>query len=274
MNRRWTPVPPRRGFTLIELLVVIAIIAILAAILFPVFAKAREKAKQSTCISNMKQIGIAMQTYVSDWDEKFPLWSPPGHPEQWWSLEDYFTTTNNPFNNSIDITKDGGIWQNATISHQLDPYIKSREVWACPSDWGLFRGGGQNADWWGDMTSHPQVFKPLHDWIMLGNNQKVGVSYGYRATNTSGNRVGLYQSSKDPYGKSLGGYRLEDVKSPSERWMFWDHRPWHYIQSSARADERSHAKMQVLAIDTHVQTITDEQRLHEPGMDLFSDFRK
>ena len=62
----------RRGFTLIELLVVIAIIAILAAILFPVFAQAREKARQVTCVSNLKQIGTAIMVYVQDYDETYP----------------------------------------------------------------------------------------------------------------------------------------------------------------------------------------------------------
>jgi prepilin-type N-terminal cleavage/methylation domain-containing protein/prepilin-type processing-associated H-X9-DG protein len=62
----------RRAFTLIELLVVIAIIAILAAILFPVFAQAREKARQTTCESNLKQIGTAFSIYVQDYDESFP----------------------------------------------------------------------------------------------------------------------------------------------------------------------------------------------------------
>ena len=61
-----------KGFTLIELLVVIAIIAILAAILFPVFAQAREKARQSTCLSNLKQLGLALGMYVDDFDETFP----------------------------------------------------------------------------------------------------------------------------------------------------------------------------------------------------------
>src|SRR5688572_26955246 len=67
------PVPSRkRGFTLIELLVVIAIIAILAAILFPVFAQAREKGRQATCLSNMKQLSLAVTLYAQDFDETLP----------------------------------------------------------------------------------------------------------------------------------------------------------------------------------------------------------
>src|SRR5438128_7686347 len=66
-----TIVHRRKGFTLIELLVVIAIIAILAAILFPVFAQARDKARQAACLSNAKQIGTAEMMYVQDYDEKF-----------------------------------------------------------------------------------------------------------------------------------------------------------------------------------------------------------
>jgi len=63
----------KRGFTLIELLVVIAIIAILAAILFPVFARAREKARQTSCLSNMKQLGLAVLMYAGDYDERLPM---------------------------------------------------------------------------------------------------------------------------------------------------------------------------------------------------------
>ena len=80
----------RRGFTLIELLVVIAIIAILAAILFPVFARAREKARQASCQSNLKQIGLAFMMYIQDYDERFmrhcfcrQAGAPNGLPDCW-----------------------------------------------------------------------------------------------------------------------------------------------------------------------------------------------
>src|SRR5579859_7650804 len=73
------------GFTLIELLVVIAIIAILAAILFPVFAQAREKARQTGCLSNEKQIGLGILQYVQDYDEKYPQ-SEDEHYVQWYDM--------------------------------------------------------------------------------------------------------------------------------------------------------------------------------------------
>ena len=77
----------RRGFTLIELLVVIAIIAILAAILFPVFARAREKARQSNCLSNLKQLSLGILMYVQDYDERFPptfFYGAPSAQLTWW----------------------------------------------------------------------------------------------------------------------------------------------------------------------------------------------
>jgi prepilin-type N-terminal cleavage/methylation domain-containing protein len=74
------------AFTLIELLVVIAIIAILAAILFPVFSRAREKARQSTCLSNVRQINLGLQQYTQDCDERFPVDLPEADQTYWQGL--------------------------------------------------------------------------------------------------------------------------------------------------------------------------------------------
>ncbi len=94
----------KSGFTLIELLVVIAIIAILAAILFPVFAQAREKARQTSCLSNQKQLGTAILMYKQDYDETYPAGNHP--PDQW-----------------------ANGWPLTTA-----PYIKNLGVFRCPSD--------------------------------------------------------------------------------------------------------------------------------------------
>jgi len=103
----------RKGFTLIELLVVIAIIAILAAILFPVFAKAREKARQSSCANNLKQLALGSAMYVQDFDEKFP-------------------------------SGNTGVWGQATVTNaatnpdgwaaQIFSEVKSTGVYKCPDD--------------------------------------------------------------------------------------------------------------------------------------------
>jgi prepilin-type N-terminal cleavage/methylation domain-containing protein len=114
----------RSGFTLIELLVVIAIIAILAAILFPVFAQARESARQSTCLSHGKQIGLAMQMYAQDYDERCP---PVGSAIEPGTLLDGVKRNGQPFNG----------WSLVML-----PYIKSRDLFLCPSMPRVFQGSG------------------------------------------------------------------------------------------------------------------------------------
>ncbi len=121
----------KNGFTLIELLVVIAIIAILAAILFPVFAKARSKARQITCVSNLKQIGNALLMYRSDYDEINCVYrlcasanpSATGFypPDVWWA----------PYDPSVQPDATPGANWNAGY---LQPYVKSVQIFKCPEE--------------------------------------------------------------------------------------------------------------------------------------------
>lgn len=122
----------KRGFTLIELLVVIAIIAILAAILFPVFAQAREKARATSCLSNVKQVNLSWQMYLQDYDEtmvalayRAPL--DPNYQTYWWPK-------------------------------LLDPYTKSWAMYKCPSapdPANIFTGS--NTSWWANQMRFPNI---------------------------------------------------------------------------------------------------------------------
>jgi len=118
----------RLGFTLIELLVVIAIIAILAAILFPVFAQAREKARQTSCLSNQKQWALATIQYTSDYDETFPIAYGNYGGTLW--LSGYLIDTPPDWRttNQSLIAAYASSWVNS-----VQPYLKSTQVGACPS---------------------------------------------------------------------------------------------------------------------------------------------
>ncbi len=127
----------RKGFTLIELLVVIAIIAILAAILFPVFAKAREKARQASCTSNFKQVGLASLQYVQDYDETYPMAGcclnggvPPAPYGQLYGLAPYMKSSQTlicPSTKSIT-----GIMHNWTAAYQDRVWGCTRAAFATP----------------------------------------------------------------------------------------------------------------------------------------------
>ncbi|GAG45215.1 unnamed protein product, partial [marine sediment metagenome] len=107
----------RRGFTLIELLVVIAIIGILAAMVFPVFARARESARKAVCLSNVKNIGLAIQMYLADNNDTLPAME---HRSE---VIDYMTCV------------EGATYANPYLRWALvlDEYVKNRDVWRCPS---------------------------------------------------------------------------------------------------------------------------------------------
>jgi len=169
----------KRGFTLIELLVVIAIIAILAAILFPVFAKAREKARQASCQSNLKQLSLACLAYVQDYDGMFPPLRAGAN-----------------CNASL---RTGGL-----AIHAIYPYVKNSQVYICPSNKTPPGVCGNCATWarslvprsgynfgcglkWPD-TTHPlddaKVLRPS-ELFLIGDSR--GGNY-WRPANDQGNR--------------------------------------------------------------------------------------
>jgi prepilin-type N-terminal cleavage/methylation domain-containing protein/prepilin-type processing-associated H-X9-DG protein len=121
MHHKFNTLPQRKGFTLIELLVVIAIIAILAAILFPVFARARENARRASCQSNLKQIGLGIAQYTQDYDEKLPL-------------------------GAVDFMGGRIFW-----AQSIMPYVKSIQIFECPS-FGHTAGRGFTYDLQSNMT--------------------------------------------------------------------------------------------------------------------------
>jgi prepilin-type N-terminal cleavage/methylation domain-containing protein/prepilin-type processing-associated H-X9-DG protein len=138
-NRRLTV----RGFTLIELLVVIAIIAILAAILFPVFAQAREKARQTSCLSNVKQLALAVLMYSQDYDELMP--SAFGNRGAAWGWNFWhpsppaFSTGIGPITQAMAASS----WANVIL-----PYIKNQDIYGCPSgvDFNLYPASVYSAE--------------------------------------------------------------------------------------------------------------------------------
>jgi prepilin-type N-terminal cleavage/methylation domain-containing protein/prepilin-type processing-associated H-X9-DG protein len=172
MNKRARRLLPSvRGFTLIELLVVIAIIAILAAILFPVFARARESARATACRSNLKQIGTAMSMYNQDYDEMLTpcyMYYDPGQTILAW-YPDF-----------------------------LNPYVKNAGIWHCPSD--VTRITAWNREWLPVGTG--PGFRNLR-FSYAGNDALLGMPggwYGFTGTNLAqipkpAERIALFDST-------------------------------------------------------------------------------
>jgi prepilin-type N-terminal cleavage/methylation domain-containing protein len=200
----------REGFTLIELLVVIAIIAILAAILFPVFARAREQARKTVCLSNMKELGLGVQMYTQDYDENMP-----NGAENWWAAVDVCTSGGN-CSDSSQCTYDNpppsyllsyvptvctaansrwgngvGLSNPADYTHifwieQIYPYLKNNQIGLCPDCHALTSETGSASnydwlDWWTFDGNYSDMTQALQD-----NDSSFGVPVGTSAASTCG----------------------------------------------------------------------------------------
>jgi len=222
----------RRGFTLIELLVVIAIIAILAAILFPVFAKAREKARQSSCLSNQKQIALAIIGYAVDYDGKLPMYYATVSPANW-PLKQWFD--------------------------DVEPYMKNVQLILCPSG-GESRLGGNRPGWspriyvcyqvnpWacsggrgapdnnGAHFTHPAETILTFDALRAGRWCAEPFGYYSRDDNCRGRPAGIPRASSSglvngkDYGRHNGGANVSFCDGHG-KWLksgTWEYHPEHY----------------------------------------------
>jgi prepilin-type N-terminal cleavage/methylation domain-containing protein/prepilin-type processing-associated H-X9-DG protein len=133
-------IPTKKAFTLIELLVVIAIIAILAAILFPVFARARESARRASCVSNLKQIGLGVMMYVQDYDGRYPLymWEDPSTMSLGGGSADHTFIKQSPLDaatpaGSFIMSPGSGSGHYYTWMDFIFPYVKNVQLFVCPS---------------------------------------------------------------------------------------------------------------------------------------------
>lgn len=196
----------RHGFTLIELLVVIAIIAILAAILFPVFAQAREKARGISCLSNTKQINLAFQMYVQDYDETMP------------PLLDKL---------SAPTTPNGGT--QTWTAYMLYPYFKSWGMFACPSQGhdnrGVFTPGNPVA-WWRNQMRFPAYG---YNYLNLSKfNGDCDTFSGYTLASIAQSADTVAFADTRIYGISAGSAMLHDpngwtrvAPAPDECILYW-----------------------------------------------------
>ena len=183
----------RKGFTLIELLVVIAIIAILAAILFPVFARARRAAQRTSCLNNLKQMGIAVNMYESDWDDRYPLVTGPGRifddpgvpgsvagtiPGYPWRSYNY---------RNMNPSSTGG--EKRWFQNLVSPYARNRKIFMCPAvtDNGKWRVGGATATYlynrhgFGNVAGDPKPVPAASASLPATLDQDPPTSYWFNA---------------------------------------------------------------------------------------------
>ena len=209
-----------KAFTLIELLVVIATIAVLAAVLFPVFASVRERARQTTCASNLRQIGIGMALYSQDSDGFYPYGADPIDKKTGqWSLEpaEDLEVKNMPY-----------------LQDTLAPYLHGAALWRCPSD-----SGFDSLPEWGDPTTSAAVLLAAHPSAY----ETFGTSYKYNT---------LFALHHKLFAAS--GYVKEQEISPASVVMLSDLTGgWH-----GHGDSDAYSYTSLFG-DGHVKRLTNDQ---------------
>ncbi len=237
----------KAAFTLIELLVVIAIIAAIAAILFPVFAAARDKARQAACFSNLKQIGYALHMYLQDYDDRLPACCSWGRADSW--INGDLTGRCWQENITRATPKDTHLGPEQTppryIQELLNPYVKNAQLWFCPS-----------------------VSKDR-----FGHDDPTLPTYGYKGTSYFLNYMPDPTTSTDPNPfrnrkpVTISGLPVAAVPRPTEAPVLWDAPFWHAVKEPCLSLDRgpAHAKgLNVLYADTHVRFSSFTGRL-TPG---------
>jgi prepilin-type N-terminal cleavage/methylation domain-containing protein len=251
----------RRGFTLIELLVVIAIIAILAAILFPVFARAREAARKSACLSNCKQIGTAIMMYAQDFDEILPMVASGACPSA----------------------------QATGWADMVYPYVKNERVFDCPSSTWRMRMN--------TTVNPPRFFRdrggtvaPTNIDCITGTTIPANVNYNY-GVNAFGPPAGQANDFGGPFLTLAGGVMpngaLASVPAPADVIMVADSRgaspwsiaggngPWDYPSVEGQADSRRHSgnnsttdrtnSLTCIFMDGHAKFLPMSRTVARPG---------
>jgi prepilin-type N-terminal cleavage/methylation domain-containing protein/prepilin-type processing-associated H-X9-DG protein len=229
----------RSAFTLIELLVVIAVIALLAAILFPVFAQARAKARQAACLANLRQVGSALMMYAQDNDEHLPPACHTGRAYTWtWVTQD-LTGACAQAGITVQTPKDAFLGPEQTppqyIQEFLHPYVRNVQVWFCPAvgPSRFFRGNPQLPTYGYNGTTYR-----WNDWADPGSSSNAPA--GVR------NLPPIHVS----------GLALEAIALPAEAPLTWDMPDWNPIKApcTSRPLRPSHARgLNVVFADGHAQ---------------------